>query len=211
MAEAKPFAEVAARLRDGRRILVAGCGGCVAVCQAGGEHEAQTLAEGIRLWGGKQGRVLEAMATAVPRQCEPEWVDSLREAVAQADAVVSLGCGVGVGFPAEAFPQACVIPGLNTIFGGGTVSPGVFEERCAFCGDCVLADTAGICPVSRCAKRLANGLCGGSSDGRCEISSDLPCAWQMICERLAAFTPPKDWSRAENGGPRRIRREDLFV
>ena len=79
------------------------------------------------------------------------------------------------------------------------------------CGNCVLGRTAGICPLVRCAKTLLNGPCGGSSKGKCEISKDVPCGWQMIYDRLSAMgrldemdeiLPPKNWSASVSGGPR---------
>ena len=81
------------------------------------------------------------------------------------------------------------------------------------CGSCVLAQTAGICPLVRCAKSLLNGPCGGSVDGKCEIDPDTSCAWQMIYDRLAALgqldkleeiQPVKDWSTGHSGGPRKV-------
>ncbi len=95
---------------------------------------------------------------------------------------------------------------------------GVWEERCAACGSCLLGLTGGICPIARCAKQLLNGPCGGSQDGVCEIGRDTPCAWQLIHDRLKSqdrlhllleIQPPKDWSTGRDGGPRRITREDL--
>ena len=41
-----------------------------------------------------------------------------------------------------------------------------------------------ICPVTRCAKSLLNGPCGGSKSGKCEIKPDRDCAWQLIHDRL---------------------------
>jgi len=89
----------------------------------------------------------------------------------------------------------------------------VFVEKCQACGNCVLALTGGLCPVSRCAKRLFNGPCGGSSAGKCEIDKDLDCVWQLIIDRLEALGrlddyenlfPLKDWSCDRAGGPRKM-------
>jgi hypothetical protein len=129
------------------------------------------------------------------------------------DTIVSLACGVGVQFLAAKFPTLRVVPGLDTMVGGGTVEPGVWQEFCGFCGDCVLDRTGGICPVVRCAKSLQNGPCGGSSGGRCEVSPEIPCAWAQVYERLGRqgrlddleeIAPPKDWAKASLG-PRTVR------
>jgi hypothetical protein len=91
--------------------------------------------------------------------------------------------------------------------------PGIWREKCRGCGDCILAETAGICPVTRCAKQLFNGPCGGAKNGMCEIRNDVPCAWNLIIERLIALDmmenlsriiPPRDWSRDRSGGPREL-------
>jgi hypothetical protein len=72
--------------------------------------------------------------------------------------------------------------------------------------------------VSRCAKRLFNGPCGGSTRGKCEIDKDLDCGWQLIINRLKELgklddyellIPIKDWSKERAGGPRKIVREDV--
>nr|MDA3897333.1 methylenetetrahydrofolate reductase C-terminal domain-containing protein [Desulfobacteraceae bacterium] len=74
--------------------------------------------------------------------------------------------------------------------------------------------------VSRCAKRILNGPCGGSSKGKCEIDSNLDCAWQLIIDRLKALDkledyekviPIKDWSTDRAGGPRKVVREDVQI
>ena len=91
---------------------------------------------------------------------------------------------------------------------------------CGGCGNCVLDKTAGICPIVRCSKSLLNGPCGGSQDGKCEVNSEIDCAWQLIYDRLKAqgrletleeIEPPKDWSSARHGGPRKMVREDLMI
>jgi hypothetical protein len=154
----------------------------------------------------------------VQRQCEWEYIDPLADSIREADIVLSIGCGIGVQAIAERFPEKVVVPGLNTTFLGLPREQGIWEERCAACGSCILGLTGGICPIARCAKQLLNGPCGGSQDGVCEIGHETPCAWQLIYDRLKAqdrlhlileIQPPKDWSTSRDGGPRRITREDL--
>jgi hypothetical protein len=107
---------------------------------------------------------------------------------------------------------------LNTKFLGLPTEQGVWQERCAACGDCILGLTGGICPIARGSKSLLNGPCGGSEDGHCEISEEVPCAWQLIYDRLSSLNKldvlldlqaPKNWRSSRDGGPRRIVREDL--
>jgi len=213
VAETKPFAEVAEMIAGCRRLLVAACAGCTAVCGVGGVRQAAELATELRIYARMRGRVLETEVAGVTRQCEPEFVAELAGAVERSDGVLSLGCGVGVQFLAERFPGVPVFPALNTRFVGGVTAPGVWEERCRLCGDCRLHLTGGICPLTRCAKGILNGPCGGSQDGRCEVGDGVPCAWILIYERLTALgrsevlrqlRPARNW--ADGGtGPRRRR------
>ena len=102
-----------------------------------------------------------------------------------ADAVVVMSCGAGVQTVADAVEKP-VFPGLESVFLGNVIRHGVFEERCQMCGDCVLDETAGICPVTTCPKGLLNGPCGGMWDGKCEVLTDRECTHVRIRERLAA-------------------------
>ncbi len=218
VAELKPLDQITALLNGYRSILLAGCGECVTVCSAGGEKEVQSLAAALRLWYRHRGVAARVHTVVIQRQCEPEFLAEADPLVAKADCVLSLGCGVGVQFLAERHPQIPVFPALDTKFAGGTVEPGWWGERCGLCGDCILHLTGGICPIIRCSKSLLNGPCGGSQGGRCEVNEEIECAWQLIYDRLKgqgrleeleAILPPKDWSRARDGGPRRVIREDL--
>jgi ferredoxin len=218
VAEQKPLEEIKGLIADAGKVLVVGCGTCVTVCFAGGEKEAGILAASLRMASKLDGDGKDVRHVTVQRQCEWEYIDAIHQQVEGADVVVSLGCGVGVQALAERYPDAWVVPGLNTSFLGLPVEQGVWAERCAACGSCILGLTGGICPIARCAKQLLNGPCGGSQNGRCEISPDVPCAWQLIYDRLKAqgrlhllmeIQPPKDWSTSRDGGPRKIVREDL--
>jgi len=218
IAEQKPLEEIKGLIAGAEKVLVVGCGTCVTVCFAGGEKEAGILASSLRMATKLDGNGKAVTHVTVQRQCEWEYIDPLSEQVGQADMVLSLGCGVGAQALAERFPQAVVVPGLNTSFMGVPTEQGVWEERCAACGDCILGLTGGICPIARCAKQLLNGPCGGSQDGVCEVDPETPCAWQLIYDKLKAqdrlhlileIQPPKNWSASRDGGPRKITREDL--
>lgn len=218
IAEQKPLSEIKDLVTGSEKVLVLGCGTCVTVCFAGGDREAQIVASSLRMSTKLEKQPIEVIHATVQRQCEWEYLDQVTEQVEDVDVVLSLGCGIGVQAVAEHFPNTWVVPGLNTTFLGIPVEQGVWDERCAACGDCILGLTGGICPIARCSKSLLNGPCGGSEDGHCEIDPDTPCAWQLIYDRLSSkdklevlmdLQPPKNWSTSRDGGPRRIVRQDL--
>jgi len=218
IAEQKAFEQIRRMIDGYKRVLVVGCGTCVTVCFAGGEKEVGILASSLRMADRVDGKERTIDEETIHRQCEWEFIDPLKEKAPSYDAILSLGCGVGVQTLAEVFPNLPVLPGLNTSFMGLPVEPGVWAERCAGCGNCVLDQFGGICPIARCSKSLLNGPCGGSSGGRCEIDPNVQCGWQLIYDRLKArgelwrlekVVEPKDWRTSRDGGPRRIVREDL--
>jgi hypothetical protein len=201
------------------RLLVIGCETCAAMSFAGGRRQVEEVACALRAGRKKIGAKGEVTEEAVARQCEPEFVDLMAEKVASCDAVLSLACGAGVQLFAERYPDTVVLPGTNTTFLGIIEKLGVWTERCAGCGSCVLDKTGGLCPIARCSKQLLNGPCGGSANGKCEISKDVDCVWQLIIDRLSRLGrldaleeifPVKDWSPAGHGGPRKMIREDLL-
>lgn len=216
-AERKPLSEIKAMIAPYRKILVVGCGTCVAECASGGEKEVGLLSSALRMDAKMEGREIEIKEITLDRQCVYEFIEQLSGLVNQYDVILSLGCGAGVQAVAEVFPEAYVVPALNTTFIGETKEAGLWVENCRGCGDCKLGYFAAICPITRCAKGLFNGPCGGSKDGKCEVNPDTPCAWQLIITRLdesgrlnllQAIHPPADWSKREGKGPRKIERED---
>jgi ferredoxin len=218
IAEQKPLDEIKSLLAEAKDVLVVGCGTCVTVCFAGGEKEAGIMASSLRMSSKLDGKSKDVSHVTVQRQCEWEYIDPIADQVQNVDVVLSLGCGIGVQALAERFSAAVVVPGLNTTFMGMPTEQGVWEERCAACGHCVLGLTGGICPIARCAKQLLNGPCGGSQNGVCEINAETPCAWQLIYDKLDSqdrvhllteIQPVKDWSTSRDGGPRKITRDDL--
>ncbi len=220
-AEQKPIDEILRMIEPYKKILLSGCGACVTVCHSGGEREVELLASGLRMARQKMGKEIRVLEITPPRQCEPEFALELGETIEKVEAVLSLSCGVGVQTLARHFPKIPIFPGVNTIFLGETITHGVWEERCQACGNCILEKTGGICPISRCAKQLLNGPCGGSSNGKCEIKKEADCAWQLIYDRLKTlgqlhkmeeFIPAKRWGiESRDSGLRRIVREDLKI
>lgn len=184
VAKPKPLDEILGMMNGFQRVLVAGCGTCVAVCLTGGEKEAGLLATKLKLAMRSRGSSMETAAATVERQCDREFLRLFAEHVEQADAVVSLACGAGIQFLADMYPDTPVFPGVDTSFIGVAEGAGVWTERCKSCNQCYLGITGGICPVTMCAKSLLNGPCGGPKNGKCETDPERDCAWVRIIERL---------------------------
>ena len=218
--ERKPIEEILEMTRPYEKIYVAGCGTCVTVCLAGGEKEVQVLSSLLKIARKKEGREIKIIENTIERQCEKEWVADMKDKVKEADAILSMACGIGVQVVAEMYPDKPVLPALNTTLMGFPTEHAIWLENCRACGDCILHLTGGICPVSRCAKQLMNGPCGGSQNGKCEVDPDTECAWQLIYDKLKAanrldwmlkIQPPKRWDLAGYGGPRKSVKEEEVI
>jgi methylenetetrahydrofolate reductase (NADPH) len=75
---------------------------------------------------------------------------------------------------------------------------------CRMCGNCLLQETAFICPME-CPKGARNGPCGGSTQEHCYVDETRPCIWYRIYDRafkmgreemLLEVLPPIDWDKA---------------
>lgn len=218
--ERKSFEEIQELLEGYKRILLVGCGTCVKVCFTGGDKEVAVLGSQLRLAMGKAKKKVTIDEMTIERQCEIEFVDEVAQNLEGHDLIMSMACGAGVQMLSSRFPTTPVVPAVNTSFLGILDKQGNFLENCLGCGTCVLGVFGGVCPVTRCAKSLFNGPCGGSQGGVCEVSDDIPCAWQQIIDRLTALnklddlkkTPaPKNWTTARHGGPRKLIREDNIL
>ena len=208
--EAKPLEEVMQYLDRCQRVYIIGCGTCATLLHTGGKSEVLAMKDQLEAAGKKVTGWM-----VVPTACDPLTRDALienDEILKETDCILVMSCAFGVQTVAL-YSDKAIYPALNTLFIGKEESPGCFIEVCAQCGNCVLALTGGICPVVRCAKGLLNGPCGGSVGGKCEISPDTPCAWQLIIDRLEALgqldrldeiAPLKDWGTSPSGGPRKI-------
>jgi ferredoxin len=219
VAERKPIQEIMAMVAEYNKILLVGCKGCVTVCCAGGTKEVGILASTLRIARKKEGKPLEIIERTLERQCDPEYIEQVSDVIEKdgVEAVLSMACSVGPQYMAKRY-NIPVYPALNTTFIGGALEHGVWAEFCQACGNCIIHYFGGICPIARCSKSLFNGPCGGSAKGKCEVSSEIDCAWQLIYDRMKAIGkldeltkvfPVKDWSTSRDGGPRKVVREDM--
>ncbi|MFC1933921.1 methylenetetrahydrofolate reductase C-terminal domain-containing protein [Chloroflexota bacterium] len=206
----KPLEEVMQYLNQCQRVYLIGCGTCATMLHTGGKSEVLAMKEKLEADGKKVSGWM-----VIPTACDALTKEALAENardIEAADCILVMSCAFGVQ-TVSSYSDKAVYPALNTLFIGKEESPGFFTEVCAQCGSCVLAQTACICPLVRCTKELLNGPCGGSVEGKCEVDPDIPCAWQLIIDRLTALDqldrleeiqPPKDWSTSHSGVPRRI-------
>src|SRR5271157_2678016 len=184
VAQRKNIPDLLAIVKNHKKLLVLGCGTCVTVCLAGGVREVSIIASALRMSAKLKGLPLEVEELTIERQCDNVFLEQAAEAIERNDAVLSLGCGAGVQALAERYTAKPVYAGLDTAFIGILEKRGVWTEKCAACGACVLHEYGGICPVSRCAKHMLNGPCSGSREDRCEVNPERQCAWQLIYKRL---------------------------
>jgi hypothetical protein len=188
------------------KLFLVGCGTCATECKTGGEEEVKSYAS-----------KLEKMGKSVTGQIIVESVCDQRltrlglkrnsPAVEASDAILVLACGTATQTVAE-LSKKNAIPGCNTQFIGTVERIGRYYERCRACGDCILFETGGICPIARCGKSLLNGPCGGQAKGKCEVGGwKNDCAWILIYNRLydagrldlfKKYRPPKDYSLMGN-------------
>lgn len=212
ISEQKSRDELLQTLEGKGKVFLVGCAACATACKAGGEEEVFRLQE----WLGSVGREVTG-SMVIEEACHmPRAGRDLREhqlQVEQADALLVLACGAGVQ-SVSASTDKRVIGGLNSLFLGNIRRFGQYEEKCSLCGDCILNETAGICPVTTCAKGLLNGPCGGMEEGRCEADRETDCAWHLIYERLKRqqrpgvferIVPAKNWGRVRKPGKHKIK------
>jgi ferredoxin len=202
-AKRKPLEEIFEFIKNYKKILCVGCGGCTSVCLAGGQRETEILKDELGEIFRQKGVGVELSVFTVERQCNSEYLSDVEDMIKNCDCVISTACGVGVQYMAEIYESKPVFPALNTMFIGLDRDVAFYQERCRTCGDCQLGYTGGICPVTCCSKSLFNGPCGGTNmDGSCEVGKEIPCAWNTIYERLKsqnrlenilAIHPPMEW------------------
>ena len=177
----KPIEAVLAMLEGVKKVGLVGCKSCASACAVGGEKECLEMKAFLE----EQG--FEVVGIALPDEsCHKMLVRRDIKPLAEAEAIVSMACGSGCQTVA-ANAKVPVYPANDTIFVGLTERVGMFHETCRTCGDCVLGETGGICPMTQCAKSLVNGPCGGQKNGKCEVNPENDCAWIAIYKRLESL------------------------
>jgi ferredoxin len=177
----KVLEEIEQSLEGKKRVYIVGCGTCATMCHTGGKAEVLEMKQKLE----EMDKIVTGWMV-IPTACDSLTKEALAEeaeAISKADALLVMTCAFGVQMVAR-HGNRVVIPALDTLFLGMEDLPGSFSEVCTQCGDCVLAWTGGICPVTACPKGLLDGPCGGSKEGKCEVDPSKDCAWVLIYQKL---------------------------
>lgn len=199
--EQKNFEEILDSLRDEKAIFLVGCRLCPAMYKTGGPAQVEEMRRKLEARGKNVTGSTTVAAVCHASNVEREF-DRRANELSAADAILILACGGGVQTVGGVTDKP-VYPALNTLF-LGSLRGNELDEHCTLCGECILNLTGGICPVTRCAKGILNGPCGGTNDGKCEVDADKDCAWVLIHDRLKergrldrikTIFPPRDFSK----------------
>jgi len=205
----KPFEEIKQQLEGFDRVYIAGCGTCSTLTRTGGKEEVLEMRKRLQ----ELGKLVTGWVV-IPTACDEMTEAAIKEnngAIQNAAGILVMACALGV-HKLTTYIDKPAIPALDTLFIGIEDAPGCFQEVCAQCGQCILGETAGICPLTACHKGLLNGPCGGTNNGKCEVDKEKDCAWVLIYQRLKEqgrlelmrkHHSPRDYSVAPR--PRTIR------
>ena len=177
----KPFEEIKQQLEGFDRVYIAGCGTCSTMTKTGGKEEVVEMRKRLQ----ELGKLVTGWIV-IPTACDEMTEVAIKEnngAIQNAACILVMACALGV-HKLGTYIDKPVMPALDTLFIGVEDGPGCFQEVCAQCGQCILGETAGICPLTACHKGLLNGPCGGTNNGKCEVDKEKDCAWALIYQRL---------------------------
>jgi len=177
----KPFDEIKEQLADFDRLFIIGCGTCTTMTKTGGIDQVLEMKDNLQELG-KRVSGWAVIPTACDEMTEVAMKENSQE-IENASCILAMPCALGV-HRICLYIDRPVIPALDTLFIAVEDTPGYFREVCAQCGQCILGETAGICPITTCHKGLVNGPCGGTNNGKCEVDKETDCAWTLIYERL---------------------------
>jgi len=195
----KPVDELKQQLDRFDRVYIVGCGTCATMTRTGGKEEVLAMKEHLQ----ELGKLITGWVV-IPTACDEMTELALKEnegAIQNANCILVMACALGV-HRVGLYIDKPAIPALDTLFIGVEDSPGYFHEVCSQCGQCILGEMAGICPLTACHKGLLNGPCGGTNNGKCEVDKEKDCAWTLIYQRLKEqgrldlmrkYQPPKNY------------------
>ena len=173
--------QVLSALKGRTKVFIAGCSDCATTCSTGGEKEVEEM-KGILEKNGFSVTGTAVLDVPCDERIGRKVLREHEKEISQSDAILALSCGSGVNALGRV-TELAVVPGLDSLFLGSVERLGRFNEFCSLCGDCLLSDTAAVCTVTRCAKGLVNGPCGGAVLGKCEVDGENECAWVAVFKR----------------------------
>ena len=187
-------------------VFIMGCSECATICKTGGEKEVNDMIKYLKINGLKvTGSVI--LEPACHRLNNKRILKRYKNELNETEKILVLSCGNGAQTISELFNDKEVICGTNTLFLGQIKHLTEFEKKCNFCGNCIIDNFEGLCPITRCPKNMLNGPCGGSINGKCEVNSNMDCIWYLIVNKfnnknninkLRNIEKPFDWSSTLN-------------
>lgn len=212
----REFKDLIDNIKGYNSFFLIGCSECASLCGTGGEPELEELKEALQNEGKTVTGVFRAKTGCQVLGTKVE-LKPFRDLLEKTDVIIAMSCGAGTQAAVEIFPDKPVYQSNESLFLGNMTRYQMFDERCSLCGECILDETGGICPVTTCPKGILNGPCGGTNDGCCEISPDIKCAWVCIYERLNKIgrlddmkktIEAKDWSKGQKPHTLNVRKKE---
>lgn len=199
----KPIETILEYTKEDSKIFLVGCSECATICKTGGEDALKAMTELLS----KHGKTITGSCILEPccyaLEAKKKFQEN-KDKILDSNAILVLSCGDGVQTVRKVFKKL-THPALDTLFLGERIRGNVFEEACSLCGDCIIDETGGLCPVTLCSKGLLNGPCGGSKNEKCEVDSNRDCGWILIyknlkelkrIDKLKKIQPPKDYLKS---------------
>ena len=189
---------------NNKPVFIVGCNECATLCHTGGEEEILIMKKkledtNIKITG------FTVLEPACNLNNDKRILRKYKDKINNAEKIIVFACGNGTQTVSEIIKEKEVIPGCDTLFLGEVIRQKQFEKRCTLCGECITDLFNTLCPISRCPKSMLNGPCGGSLNGKCEVSSEIECIWIKIInqlkekdklDKLKKIIEPKDWSKS---------------
>ncbi len=179
----KNLDEILEAIKDNNSFFLVGCSECASLCGTGDEAALEDMKKKLEEKGKKVTGYFVAKTGCQVLGTKVE-LKKFKNEVEGAEALIIMSCGAGVQAAVEIFKDKHVYTANDTLFLGNMTRFRVFDERCSLCGECIVNETGGICPVTNCPKGLLNGPCGGMNNGKCEVDREKDCVWVRIYNRL---------------------------